>query len=175
MTERHDEDIIGRLAATSGPVELPDVLYTGTQPPQGSAGVITVSELAGDQIGQVTHRPKHSPTGMAWGYGGSGPADCARSLLAHAIGDRLALCAVCGGHSTVVYHDATACPAQPGTPGAQTCPFCDHGLFLPSQIYQEFKRVFVVAFGDTFVITRKAIVAWLRTRYPGHVWPTIID
>jgi hypothetical protein len=29
----------------------------------------------------------HSPTGLAWGYGGSGPAQCALALLAHALGD----------------------------------------------------------------------------------------
>ncbi len=27
------------------------------------------------------HMVKHSPTGMSWGYGGSGPSDLARSIL----------------------------------------------------------------------------------------------
>ena len=27
------------------------------------------------------HAPRHSPTGIEWGYGGSGPADLARSVL----------------------------------------------------------------------------------------------
>lgn len=30
---------------------------------------------------EVVHKVKHSPTGMEWGYGGSGPADTARSIL----------------------------------------------------------------------------------------------
>lgn len=30
---------------------------------------------------RVQHDVRHSPTGMEWGYGGSGPADCARSML----------------------------------------------------------------------------------------------
>lgn len=30
---------------------------------------------------RLTHRIRHSPTGMNWGYGGSGPADLARSIL----------------------------------------------------------------------------------------------
>jgi len=30
---------------------------------------------------EVIHQAKHSPTGMEWGYGGSGPADTARSIL----------------------------------------------------------------------------------------------
>lgn len=29
----------------------------------------------------VEHVVRHSPTGMEWGYGGSGPADAARSIL----------------------------------------------------------------------------------------------
>lgn len=30
----------------------------------------------------VPHRVvKHSPTGLAWGYGGSGPSDCALNVL----------------------------------------------------------------------------------------------
>ncbi len=30
----------------------------------------------------------HSPTGLEWGYGGSGPAQLALAILADAIGDR---------------------------------------------------------------------------------------
>jgi len=33
-----------------------------------------------------THIIRHSPTGMNWGYGGSGPADLAFSLLVAVIG-----------------------------------------------------------------------------------------
>lgn len=29
----------------------------------------------------LAHVVKHSPTGISWGYGGSGPADCALSIL----------------------------------------------------------------------------------------------
>lgn len=32
------------------------------------------------------HFKRHSPTGMNWGYGGSGPADLALSLLVECIG-----------------------------------------------------------------------------------------
>ena len=31
---------------------------------------------------RMSHYVKHSPTGMEWGYGGSGPSDCALSILA---------------------------------------------------------------------------------------------
>lgn len=33
------------------------------------------------------HVDRHSPTGFAWGYGGSGPADLALSILADYLGD----------------------------------------------------------------------------------------
>lgn len=39
---------------------------------------------------RLTHRVKHSPTGMGWGYAGSGPADLARSILWDACGPDLA-------------------------------------------------------------------------------------
>ena len=32
------------------------------------------------------HIVRHSPTGMTWGYGGSGPADLALSLLTAVVG-----------------------------------------------------------------------------------------
>jgi len=35
------------------------------------------------------HYVKHSPTGMSWGYGGSGPADLALSLLMECVGPEL--------------------------------------------------------------------------------------
>jgi hypothetical protein len=34
----------------------------------------------------LPHRVRHSPTGLSWGYGGSGPADTARSILADHLG-----------------------------------------------------------------------------------------
>jgi hypothetical protein len=30
---------------------------------------------------RLRHRVRHSPTGLSWGYGGSGPADTALSIL----------------------------------------------------------------------------------------------
>lgn len=35
----------------------------------------------------LAHRVHHSPTGMEWGYSGSGPADLARSILWEFIGE----------------------------------------------------------------------------------------
>ncbi|MDI3317246.1 MAG: DUF6166 domain-containing protein [Bacillota bacterium] len=36
----------------------------------------------------LRHVVLHSPTGFSWGYGGSGPADLALSILADFLGDR---------------------------------------------------------------------------------------
>lgn len=37
---------------------------------------------AGAQGGaEIKHIVRHSPDGLSWGYGGSGPADCALSIL----------------------------------------------------------------------------------------------
>ena len=36
----------------------------------------------------VPHAARHSPTGIEWGYGGSGPADLARSVLLALVGER---------------------------------------------------------------------------------------
>lgn len=44
--------------------------------------LVTVSyDESPDQYHLLEHRVQHSPTGFSWGYGGSGPADLARSLL----------------------------------------------------------------------------------------------
>src|SRR4051812_6776125 len=34
----------------------------------------------------LRHHVRHSPDGFSWGYGGSGPADLARSILADHLG-----------------------------------------------------------------------------------------
>jgi len=48
---------------------------------------ITFSRDGGGIITNVPHRiKKHSPTGMEWGYGGSGPADFALNILSMFIG-----------------------------------------------------------------------------------------
>jgi hypothetical protein len=44
-----------------------------------SAHTITVSVDGEESL--LEHRVHHSPTGFSWGYGGSGPADLARSIL----------------------------------------------------------------------------------------------
>lgn len=60
--------------------------YRGVREGEGTAdpGVVFVMEDGRQE--PLRHRKQHSPTGMNWGYGGSGPADLARSLLADYFG-----------------------------------------------------------------------------------------
>jgi len=44
----------------------------------------------GYALADVPHAVRHSPTGIEWGYGGSGPADLARSILMHFYGPAVA-------------------------------------------------------------------------------------
>jgi len=53
--------------------------------------VVGVGVVSGEHPGQETihvlkHIVRHSPTGFQWGYGGSGPADLALSILTDLIG-----------------------------------------------------------------------------------------
>jgi hypothetical protein len=50
----------------------------------------TVASVLVEQAGTRTplrHVPVHSPTGLEWGYGGSGPADTALAILLDATGE----------------------------------------------------------------------------------------
>lgn len=44
----------------------------------------------GEARASVPHAARHSPTGIEWGYGGSGPADLALSVLLALVGERAA-------------------------------------------------------------------------------------
>jgi len=74
-------------------------VYTGVAPlARGGPGVVYVER---DGVrSHLTHRSKHSPTGFMWGYGDSGPADLARSILFDHFGSD-ALCDVCLGEGKV--------------------------------------------------------------------------
>lgn len=52
---------------------------------RGPAEVFYTTGASGQKIA-VPHVVKHSPDGFAWGYAGSGPTDCARSILLEAYG-----------------------------------------------------------------------------------------
>ncbi len=54
-----------------------------------SPHLVTVTSMyhGRDETVMLAHRVKHSPTGLSWGYAGSGPADLARSILWDYLGE----------------------------------------------------------------------------------------
>lgn len=84
----------------------------------------------------LRHIVLHSPTGFGWGYGGSGPADLALSLLCDVLGER---------------------PSRKQI---------NHGRFKAYPHHQTFKREFVAGwdFGSPFEINSQTIAEWLRKR-----------
>lgn len=64
----------------------PAKVYTAVREENGNT--ITVSDEKGTR--PLKHIVYHSPTGMEWGYGGSGPSDLARSILADFAGIKVA-------------------------------------------------------------------------------------
>jgi hypothetical protein len=58
--------------------------YCGLRTDSGPAVWIEDGRVRRD----LPHVVRHSPTGFNWGYGGSGPADLALSLLTDALGHR---------------------------------------------------------------------------------------
>lgn len=50
----------------------------------------TIYVDTGRQRYPLKHVCRHSPDGFEWGYGGSGPADLALSILTEAVGPKLA-------------------------------------------------------------------------------------
>lgn len=106
---------------------------------------------------------RHSPTGFSWGYGGSGPADLARSLLIAALGDK-ANCDTCAGTRRIAWAETELEPrpfdlAVHPEGDAVKCFDCDDGYRrLP---YHAFKFHYVAAFGDEWRMTRAEILDWL--------------
>lgn len=62
--------------------------YQGKATPSECEYEVTVN---GEELNPRLDLHNHSPTGLSWGYGGSGPAQCALAILAHEVGDDLAL------------------------------------------------------------------------------------
>lgn len=62
--------------------------YHGLRTSHGET-YVTV-RLNGDRPRPLFHRMRHSPTGFEWGYGGSGPADLAFSILWDLLGETTA-------------------------------------------------------------------------------------
>lgn len=59
--------------------------YVGERDADGIGHVYVEQRESGRLIRrfELPHVVRHSPTGLEWGYGGSGPADLALSIMAH--------------------------------------------------------------------------------------------
>lgn len=70
---------------------MAEVMYVGKRGP-GGCDVAKLRYLDGGKTrrSRLRHVVRHSPTGLEWGYGGSGPADLALSLCVDALGKELA-------------------------------------------------------------------------------------
>lgn len=62
--------------------------YTGISNPRECEFEVTVN---GKELNPRLDLRNHSPTGLSWGYAGSGPAQCALAILADAFDDATAV------------------------------------------------------------------------------------
>lgn len=131
------------------------IRYLGCSLDQPGGGRLVIVEVDGECVGLLPHRVKHSPTGMMWGYAGSGPADLARSLLIHALGES-ARCFACGGGGGV-------------GGGGSECGWCDGGWVVLSSTYQQFKFDVVADLPERWALSRADVLSWLG-RYSGGGW-----
>ena len=156
-----------------------DVIYRGRSTGDvRSSYVIEIYGRTGEMLGVVGHVVKHSPTGMSWGYVGSGPSDAARSLLIAVLGDD-ANCPECGGTRFVLL-DATDPSVYEPTPpivGVDAAdrvipcpgPGCEKGIRpLP---YHAFQERIVAGLPNNWVLTRADILEWLRRQRNFNVIP----
>jgi len=142
-----------------------DVIYHGVYRQAGGSVILTETP-DGELTGVVHHVVKHSPTGIGWGYAGSGAADCARSLLIAALGDDAARCPRCDGTCRVVitgnererpYDPAADADIDPEL--VADCWACDDGYRRVP--YQEFKFEYVAGWDRDWRMSRADILAWL--------------
>jgi hypothetical protein len=125
-------------------IEDLEFTYRGVRREVGRVTVEIVKKgVSGKEVvGELTHVVRHSPTGMEWGYLGSGPADLARSLLIDVLGWR-AVCSRCEGDG-----------------GAAGCP-CEDG-FAESLPYQDLHREMVSVWSQDhpWELGRRALMTW---------------
>lgn len=145
--------------------------YRGSASQVAGAKVVEVLE-DGEIVGVLRHIPRHSPTGMNWGYGGSGPADLALSLLVDHYGER-SLCTGCKGsgrqvwdhhHDRFTFWEPTAAysAAERETIGA--CLVCHgDGIAVGPELYQHFKSEVIAKLPQegTWTMTASDIDLWL--------------
>jgi len=129
-----EESHLRTVAARDG------VLYCGWYDTDGQAQVYRVEHHGEGHPLTATpleHRVIHSPTGFAWGYGGSGPADLAYNLLRDYVAYRLA----------------------PSQSPRQRAELADH---VASELHQAVKSALVAAFPERWLLPGRALHEGLR-------------
>lgn len=103
---------------------------------------------------------------FSWGYNGSGPAELARCILIHALGER-AKCTVCDGSGRVTYGPSDqALPATDYDEHSRNevvnCWECEEGIAVLPTTYQQFKFEVVARFtqGQPWSMPRDQVLAW---------------
>jgi hypothetical protein len=156
-----------RMSELEADLMAGEIWYHGTGNGAGSRPVV-IEDADGNMLGVLSHVSRHSPTGMSWGYAGSGPADTALSLLVAALGGD-AKCRDCAGTRKIgwdktVQADRPFDPARPGDFEAETVGACwcnDGYRHLP---YQAFKFEFVAKWGPEWRMSRDEILRWVVTQ-----------
>lgn len=140
--------------------------YRGHGSGEPGGGRLVTVEQDGQVLGLLRHVVRHSPTGMTWGYAGSGPADLALSLLVDALGED-ARCGTCRGHGQVWQRfTADGEQLEPVDPASGddscellSCPDCEQGLALLP--YQDLKFAVVAGLPEHgWVLPRSQVLAW---------------
>lgn len=112
--------------------------YNGSRTPSGPKITVIIYTEGGTSTAPLAHVVVHSPTGMEWGYPGSGPADTALSILAD-------------------YFDETPSEVRAACRSWAAKPSYAAGL------YQAFKTAFVARWQQmAFMVDSYAISAWLN-------------
>ncbi len=148
-----------------------DRVYRGHWAPGG--GLVTIEDPDGTVTGVLTHVVRHSPSGLAWGCSGSGPADLARSLLIDALDDQ-ARCPRCAGSGVWDAALGVDLNLEALSDGARNelivdCPDCDHGWNpVIGRIYQRLKIAVISTLppeGD-WTLARGDILAFVADQAP---------
>ena len=144
----------------------PERVYRGLWARDG--GLVTIEDADGTITGVLAHVVRHSRSGLAWGYSGSGPADLARSLIIDAL-EHEARCSTCAG--TGIWDaalglsvDADELTEEAHEEFVGTCPDCDDGWSpLVGRIYQRLKIAVISTLppeGD-WCMSRAEVVAFV--------------
>jgi len=141
-----------------------DMRYHGYHHGTSGVGMIAVEDAEGNTLGVVHHVVVDSPTGLSWGFVGSGPADTARSVLLAAL-DEDARCQTCHGTGYLTADNADTIRRSAASTARTACTDCDRGYrHVP---YRLFTTDHVAHWGEQWCMTRQQVLDWLAAHHHG--------